>query len=390
VAGWNDLLLAEQAAPGEKAAECLRHALTRLGLAEVRALLEAGEPARAVEAVARLRDRAVRQPELEPLEEAARGWDRAREQAGRGEFSQAVQGVERVRRLLPAAPAALDRFHNDLEQRGRVFAGLLVRLHETANRRDWHEVMQLAEQVLAIAPNHPEARKARAQAWKAIEPTTVVVPAGTRAVRAPEPAPPEPPKRFLLWIDGVGGYLVCLGNRVTLGQAVPDTLVDVPIFADVSRLHASLSRDPEGYLLEAARPVQVNGRPVEKALLHSGDRVTLGSRCQLRFHQPVPISTSARLDLVSGHRLKLAVDGVLLMADTLVLGPGSHVHVSMPDLQQPVVLFRTREGLGIRCVGKLTVDGQSCDQRGTLALTSTVSGDDFALALEPVGLRMGR
>jgi hypothetical protein len=142
--------------------------------------------------------------------------------------------------------------------------------------------------------------------------------------------------------------------------------------------------------LEAARPVQVNGRPVEKALLHSGDRVTLGSRCQMQFHQPVPISTSARLDLVSGHRLKLAVDGVLLMADTLVLGPGSHVHVSMPDLSQPVILFRTREGLGIRCVGKLTVDGQSCDQRGTLALTSTVSGDDFALALEPVGLRMGR
>src|SRR5262249_58334744 len=44
------------------------------------------------------------------------------------------------------------------------------------------------------------------------------------------------PKRFLLWVDGVGGYLVCLSNRVTFGQATGDAPVDVPLFADVSRL----------------------------------------------------------------------------------------------------------------------------------------------------------
>jgi hypothetical protein len=193
-----------------------------------------------------------------------------------------------------------------------------------------------------------------------------------------------------LWIDGVGGYLVCLANRITLGQAIPDATVDVPIFADVSRLHATLTRDTEGYLLEAGRPVLVNSRCTEKALLHSGDRVTLGASCQFQFQQPVPISTSARLDLVSGHRLRLAVDGVLLMADTLVLGPGAQVHVPIPDLQQPVILFRTREGLGVRYPGKLAVDGQSCNQRGTLGPTSSVTGEDFSLAIEPVGLRMGR
>jgi tetratricopeptide (TPR) repeat protein len=388
VAAWNDLLLAEQAGASENAAVRLRQALTRLGLAEVRALLEAGEPGRAVEAVAQLRDRAVRQPELEPLDEAARGWVRAREQAGRGEFAQALQELARVRRLVPSPPA-LERFQNEVEDHSRQFSALLGKLHETANRRDWHEVMQLAEQVLAIAPNHPEARRARAQAWKAIEPTTIVTPC--KEARSPEVEPePERPNRFLLWIDGVGGYLVCLGNRITLGQAVPDAVVDVPLFADVSRVHATLTRDTEGYLLESGRAVQVNGRPVEKALLHSGDRVTLGSRCQLQFHQPVPISASARLDLVSGHRLKLAVDAVLLMADTLILGPGTQVHVSMPDLKEPVILFRTRDGLGVRCTGKVTVDGQSFHQRGNLGPSSVLSGEDFSLAIEPVGPRTGR
>jgi hypothetical protein len=389
VSAWNDLILAEQAGASEHAAARLRQALTRLGLAEVRTLLEAGEPGRAVEAVAQLRDRAVRQAELDRLEELAKGWERVREQAGRGEFPQALQALDRLRRLPPGPPAALERYRGELEHEGEAFAALIVKLHQAAQRKAWHEVMQLAEQTLALAPNHAEARKARAQAWKAIEPTTVVV---ARPAHAPErpAAADDPSKRFLLWIDGVGGYLVCLANRVTLGQALPDALVDVPIFADVSRLHATLTRDTEGYLLEGSRPIQVNGQPVERALLRSGDRVTLGACCQFRFQQPVPVSTSARLDLVSGHRLRLAVDAVLLMADTLVLGPAPQAHVLMPDLAEPVVLFRTKDGLGIRCAGKVMIDGHSHHQRGDVGPTSCVSTEDFSLAVEPVGLRMGR
>ena len=183
---------------------------------------------------------------------------------------------------------------------------------------------------------------------------------------------------------------MCLANRVTLGQATPDAYVDIPLFADVSRIHASLTRDIEGYLLEATRPLQVNGQTVERALLQSGDRVTLGASCQLQFRQPVPVSASARLDLASGHRLPLTVDGVLLMADTLVLGADSQVHVAMPDLQQPVILYRHRDGLGVRHAGNLIIDGQRCAERGLLRPNSTVSGDEFAFTIEPVGTELGR
>jgi hypothetical protein len=104
----------------------------------------------------------------------------------------------------------------------------------------------------------------------------------------------------------------------------------------------------------------------------------------LQFRQTVPVSTSARLDLVSGHRLRLAVDGVLLMADTLLLGPGNQVHVSMPDLKQPLVLFRQKNGLGIRSAGTMKINGQSVCERGLLEPGATVVGEDFALTVEPL------
>src|SRR5438876_10613436 len=78
-AAWNDLVAAEQMGVADSAAFRLRQALTRLGLAEVRTLLEAGEPGRALEMVNQLGHRSVQQPELPLLEEAAKGWTSAKE-----------------------------------------------------------------------------------------------------------------------------------------------------------------------------------------------------------------------------------------------------------------------------------------------------------------------
>ena len=188
--------------------------------------------------------------------------------------------------------------------------------------------------------------------------------------------------QYLLWIDGVGGFLVCLGNRLTIGQARPEGRVDIPIYADVSSHHATLIRDSEGYMLEAMRKVQVNGKEVTRALLRPQDRITLGSSCQMIFRQPVAASASAKLDVVSGHRLRLSVDGILLMADTLVLGPGSQSHVVMPDLKQPVVLYRNKNQLGVSYAGSLNIGGQAMKDRGIIAPGATVQGEDFSLAVE--------
>jgi hypothetical protein len=387
-AAWSDLLLAEQLKVADCGTERLRQALTKLGVTQTRELLEAGEPERAVEGVSQLRQRLVRQSELDVVEEAAKNWLEAREEASLGRFAQALQTLERVSRLVSRPVGQLDRFRADLEKRQQFYAPLLVQLHEAAAGGQWREVVELSERVLALAPNHGEARKLRHRAWKAIEPATTS--ARPASEEQPEPPIETMPQRFLLWVDGVGGYLVCLAPRVTLGQATQDSYVDVPLFADVSRLHATLTRDAEGYLLEAVRPLLVNNEPATRTLLRPNDRVTLGSCCQVRFRQPAPVSASARLDMVSGHRLPLSVDGVLLMADTLVLGPGSHVHVELPESKNNVVLYRHKEGLGVRCGGDLSINGRRCRERGLLGPHATVTGDDFAFAVEAIGTRMGR
>src|SRR5262249_49610795 len=248
---------------------------------EARALLEAGEASRAVEAIAQLQHRGVRQPELQTLDEAARAWNLGREQSKRGEFAQALQTMDRVRRLLPGRNEALEQCLQESEQRHQAFSDSIVQLHEAVERKHWGDVVQLSEKVLAMAPQHEEARRARSRAWKAIEPPTVAEHRPARSSAAP--AASEPPRqRFLLWVDGVGGYLVCLENKVTIGQATPDAYVDIPLYADVSRLHATLTRDSEGYLIEASRALQVNGQPTERALLQNNDRITLGQACQLQ------------------------------------------------------------------------------------------------------------
>jgi tetratricopeptide (TPR) repeat protein len=386
-AAWQDLLHAEELKIADSGAEKLRQALTRQAVAEVKAVLQAGEPERAAEKVAELRQRFVRQKELDSYEEAAKHWLEARELASRGQFAEAQFLAERATRLLSAT--ALDRFRDELAEKQRNIGPLLLELHEAAQHANWREVIALCEKVLTLAPQHGEARKLRGRAWKAIEPVTVAN--RPMSLQSTHDQPGEIiPQRFLLWIDGVGGYLVCMGSRVTLGQATSDSFVDIPLFADVSRLHATVTRDNEGYLLEAVRPVQVNGEPVDKALLRPNDRLTLGSGCHLRFRQPAPVSTSARIDITSGHRLPLTVDAVLLMADTLVLGPGSRVHVEMPDCKQNVVLYRQKDNIGIRVAGEFRINGQVHKERGMLGVHATVTGDDFALAIETIGTRMGR
>ena len=167
--------------------------------------------------------------------------------------------------------------------------------------------MRCADEVLAVAPRHREApQQARNRAWQTIQPEAVkptpslseTVSISKRRRLATEPLPL--PKRFFLWIDGVRALSrLPRRSRISIGQATGEGPVDVPLFADVSRIHAALTRDAECYLLEASKAVSLNGSVAEKAVLQNGDRITLGNSCQMTFELPVPGGLSARL-LLSG------------------------------------------------------------------------------------------
>jgi hypothetical protein len=160
--------------------------------------------------------------------------------------------------------------------------------------------------------------------------------------------------------------------------------VDIALIADVSRHHATIQRDTEGYYLEAVRKVQINGQKIDKAFLRNADRVTLGVSCQLQFWQPVPVSTSARLDMVSGHRFAEPVQAVLLMADTLVIGPMQQSHVVVLDMTQPLILYRNKNGLAARWAGNMQISGKTYQERGPLDAGATLTTEQISLTLERI------
>lgn len=193
------------------------------------------------------------------------------------------------------------------------------------------------------------------------------------------------PDKFLLWVDAVGGYWVCLGDQVTLGQPGGSREVDIPILGDVSKRHAAIRRDGEGYLIEAYRPVWVEGREVQGVMsLTDGDEIQLGSVVKLAFRRPHALSATARLDFVSRHRTEPSVDGLILMADSCVLGPRRHCHVVCRDWVDDVVLYRHDDELYCRTAGRLEIDGVKTKGRGRVTRQSRVSGDRFSFTLEEV------
>lgn len=193
-------------------------------------------------------------------------------------------------------------------------------------------------------------------------------------------------RRFWLWVDSVGGFLVCEGDSIVIGQPVPDDSVNVPILADLSRRHATIRRQGDAYLLEAAREARLNGANVDQpARLGREALIELGSAVRLRFRQPHPLSLSARLDLVSHHRTQPFTSGILLAHETLILGPALNSHIVCPGWKHELVLFRAADGPWYcRAAGvELEVDGQPVKGRCLLGERSRIVGPDFSISLEP-------
>lgn len=188
---------------------------------------------------------------------------------------------------------------------------------------------------------------------------------------------------LMLWIDAVGGYWVCLGDVVTLGQPLPCGTADVPILADLSSRHARIRRDGEGYVIEALREIHVDGRAVsDMSLLGQDSRIDLGHGVRLVFRRPHALSGTARLDYASHHRTQPSSDAVLLMSDSLILGPKPQSHVVCRHWPKEVILYRHDNALYCRAAGGLMIDGVPCRDRGPVRFDSRVEGEGFSFNLE--------
>jgi tetratricopeptide (TPR) repeat protein len=392
---------------------------------EIKVDLEAGRPERVVERIEKLSREKIHGPALARMREIADAWRLVLADARRGEFGRGIERLERAERLAAECSiAALASTRNDLLKRQEASQPLIERLYRALGGENWGEILAAAEAVLNVVPEHPAALQGRTRAWRrlaAIAPNhalphapaarnrtlDLMKPAASdwKTERVPnvdrfaaaESADTEttrrglgnvsrsgPRGRFLLWADSIGGFLVCLNDQIMLGRADADGRADVPLLGDLSRRHASIVRDGDGYVVKAIEPTFVNGRRVETAPLRDHDIIRLGSTVEIEFRKPSPLSATATLTIVSRHRLPLAVDGIVLMAETCIVGRSLQAHIHASELKEPVVLYRQGESLWFRAAGGFEVDGAPRIGRAPITLRSNVLGEGFSFSLEPL------
>jgi hypothetical protein len=405
LAGWKDLVAAEQMGAEPKEVLAVKQQFIDHALAEATEYVQAGDPAAAVARLEELERQGATGRELRLMKEAARNVLAAQRLCHRGKFAQADEQLQAASALRPDW-TALAQIRQACGDRGARTRELVERLHAALSAGDRTIVMAQAEAILDLCPDHEPALDARRRAWEAggarlaasvgapalcsshhhangaSSPRSIPMNgAASSTENAQSPSGP----RFVLWIDGVGGYLVCQGDVVTIGQPAKGSPIDIPILGDVSRLHATIHRDGEGYLIVPVRPTRVGGKTVnEPTSLIDGAEIELGQGVKMKFTMPNPLSRTAKLTFISRHRTSPTTDGVLLMAESCVLGPRSGAHVVCPDLTNDVVLFPSGDALQCRATGDFTVDGQPAVGRAKITRSSQVVGADFSLSLESI------
>lgn len=191
-------------------------------------------------------------------------------------------------------------------------------------------------------------------------------------------------ERYILWIDGVGAWQLCLGDSFLVGgPTLEHDSADICLMANISRRQATLLRNGEEWFIQPHGRTVVSGRTAnDRALLKTGDEIQLGDRVRLGFRIPSVLSGSAVIDFESQHRPSQTVNGIILMTDNCLLGPRRDHHVCCADWPDLVVLFR-QDG-ELRCRSKLALKVNDMRVRDSAVLNNgdVVCGDELRFRIE--------
>lgn len=411
-AGWRDLNLAAQLGGREDRLAELRKAYADRSLERIRHFLACGETALASQQIKKLEQRRLGNDQRRIWKLVIEFISRAKALAREGEAAAAADTLERAKALLSdpkdSLAGQIEQRQAQLRDDATQISQLSTQLHEAVSQQAWTTVLSLGDALLELAPEHRSARQARRLAWQAVGmeekiarrrqlPTAMYV--GRRpgdrlslqttrngarsAAMDTKTTNHEPGRRMVAWIDGVGGYLICLDDEVLIGQPSMPTQVDIPILADLSRRHASIRRDGESYVLTPIHRVSVDGQQLTgPTVLNHGALIEVGDSVKMRFRRPHALSATAVLTLESSHKTEPAVDGIVLMSDSCILGPQSHGHICCREWTDELVLFRRGEDLTFRTSAAVEVDGEPADARPILSGNCRLEAENFAMSLE--------
>lgn len=206
-------------------------------------------------------------------------------------------------------------------------------------------------------------------------------------------APTDAGTNYLLWIDGVGTWLVYLQETLRIGgpgkpgssSPLRSEWADLALLSNLSRHHATITRSGESYYLEAHAPVLCQERPVNDRVLLS-DRATLklNQDIILSFTQPTALSTSACLEFTSFHQPQQRLDGIVLMADNCLLGATGENHIVCKNWPGSVVIYRQGDQVLCRSRQEIYVNEEPASQGAVLTPGCLVSGPELRFRWEVI------
>jgi hypothetical protein len=417
-AGWQDLATADRLGGDVDAITRIKHQYADAILDEAQAYLAAGQAAPALDELQKLKAHGLVDGRARASRQIAQLMQEAATAAARGHFPEACVAIGRAAAL--ATPHAvgnptMDRIARQLSEENRRLERqaedcqrLSAEMHAALAGENWSAALSAADALLAIAPQHAAAGQARRCAWRAVgmnvtqpyrgrrgsgfvslELNRAAAGAGrrsTHASRASEDdtvAGNEHPQRALLWVDAVGGFLICLDDCVVLGQPAGGDKIAVPILADLSRRHVAIRRDAGAYVLEPLQATRIDGREVTAPVVLSDNQlIQLGDNVRVRFNRPHALSATAKLTIESHHKTQPSADAVLLMADSCVMGPHRHCHVRCRDWERDVVVFRQDNRLYCRANEPVSIDGVQASGENEIQSGLRIEGQNFAFTWE--------
>lgn len=199
----------------------------------------------------------------------------------------------------------------------------------------------------------------------------------------PRNDPPRSSRERILWVDGVGGFQLVEAEEIVIGQAIPGSDADVHVVGDLSRRAVVLRRSGSDFLVQPLQETFLDDQLIDRPQLLSREcELRVGARVRLRFTQPTPLSGTARLQLSSVHRFQPRVDGVLLLAESCIIGPTRGSHIYCPHWTSELILFKHPGGWFIRTLDEVEVNGQLETGQILVSPGMRLRGPGYSLSLE--------
>lgn len=180
------------------------------------------------------------------------------------------------------------------------------------------------------------------------------------------------PSKFILQIDGVGGYMAIRDSVVTMG---PISSSDRPTIALMAQAHlptAAIERHEQDYFLKSNEPIHIADRAVSQKLLRDGDKIALDMRCRMKFNLPNAASSTATLMMSSARLPRPDINHIILMDREILIGPGLGNHVRTNDLSSTAALYSKNGNLYCRTDEPLIIDGKSCTRDTALPMDKPI------------------